>query len=591
MDAGAIEVPEPWQGLSVAVPGLEHLGQQDVASFAEGSAEDGMPAGSLLAVLADQAATDLHLCDDNQLLGLAGAGRKLAGRAEWLALTAAGDFTRRRREATIGGGRPARQQAQFAAIEVGLALRMPEWEARSYTEHAEALKLRLPFTFRALRTGQIDPYAARIIVICTRRLTDALARDADVILSQEAAGLTHGELWREARELIAQLDPAGEAEERDRAKQDRRLQKFRERSGLAALAARELDPVTVAAIWQDCTTRARELMAAGVPGTLTGIRVQVFTDRLLGTDTLTSQTPPQHRHDDTDDTDPADPDTDGADDAGDGDGPEDFTEGWDNPGHDGSYGDGENETGGSGRGGGPGRPPRKPRPGNGGNGKTVPVASLVNLTLSLSTYLGLRHTPGRMAGYGTLDPQSARDLADAAARHRSTRWCLTLIDDHTGHAVAHGCARGPRTFDPAQYRTGGGGERDGPPPAPSGQLAEFLRRLKVKLAPIAAGTCEHRYQVHRHDPTRLLTHLTRARNTTCAAPGCGAAAVYTDNEHTTPYDDGGRTCECGICPVCRRHHRAKQCPGWHVTTPEPGVLIWQTPAGRHYRTGPDKYRL
>jgi hypothetical protein len=206
-----------------------------------------------------------------------------------------------------------------------------------------------------------------------------------------------------------------------------------------------------------------------------------------------------------------------------------------------------------------------------------------------------------MAGYGTVDPQSARDLADAAALHSATRWCLTLIDDHTGQAVAHGCARGPRTFDPDQYRTGAAGERDGPRPPPSqdqdkeaaasGQLAEFLRQLKIKLAPIAAGTCEHRYQVHRHDPTRLLTHLTRARNTTCAAPGCGAAAVYTDNEHTTPYDAGGLTCECGICPVCRRHHRAKQCPGWAVTSPAPGVLIWQTPSGRHYRTEPDTYRL
>jgi hypothetical protein len=588
MDAGLIEVPEPSQGLSVSVPGLEGLGRQDVAGFAEGSAEDQMPAGSLLAVLSDQAAADLDLIDDNQLLGLAGAGRKLAARGEWLQLAAVAEFTTRRRQATIGGGRPARQRAEFAATEVGLALRMSEWEARTCSEHADTLKRRLPFTFRAMRTGAVDGYAAKIIAICTRRLTDALARDADVILSQEAAALTHGELWREGRELAAQLDPAGDAGERERAKQDRRLQKFRERSGLAGLAARELDPVTVAAIWQDCTIRAQELMAAGVPGTLTAIRVQVFTDRLLGQDTLTGLIPPQRREggsgtDDTDDTDadPAD-DTD-ADGAGGGDGPEEFTEGWDNPGHDGTYGDGENETGGSGRGGGPGRPPRKPRPPapGKGDGKASPVAALINLTLSLSSYLGAGDTPGRMAGFGTLDPQSARDLADAAAQHPATRWCLTVVDDQTGRAVAHGCARGPRAH----------GERAGPPPAGSGQIAEFLRRLKLSLAPIAAGTCEHRYQVHKHDPSRLLTHLTRARNTTCATPGCGAAAVYTDNEHTTPWEDGGLTCECGICPVCRRHHRAKQCPGWTVTQPEPGVLIWETPSGRHYRTGPDKYRI
>jgi hypothetical protein len=230
------------------------------------------------------------------------------------------------------------------------------------------------------------------------------------------------------------------------------------------------------------------------------------------------------------------------------------------------------------------------------------VAALVNLTLSLSSYLGAADTPGRMAGFGTLDPQSARDLADAAAWHPATRFCLTVVDDRTGRAVAHGCARGPARWDPDRYRTGGG-ERDGPGVSPgqdnqpgpgaagSEQIAEFLRRLRVKLAPIAVGTCQHRYQTSRHDPSRLLTHLLRARNTTCAAPGCGAAAAYTDNEHTIPWEDGGLTCECGVCPVCRRHHRAKQCPGWSVTQPEPGVLIWQTPSGRHYRTGPDKYRL
>jgi hypothetical protein len=33
-------------------------------------------------------------------------------------------------------------------------------------------------------------------------------------------------------------------------------------------------------------------------------------------------------------------------------------------------------------------------------------------------------------------------------------------------------------------------------------------------------------------------------------------------------------------PKCRRHHRAKQAPGWRVEQPEPGVTRWTLPNGR-----------
>jgi hypothetical protein len=35
-------------------------------------------------------------------------------------------------------------------------------------------------------------------------------------------------------------------------------------------------------------------------------------------------------------------------------------------------------------------------------------------------------------------------------------------------------------------------------------------------------------------------------------------------------------------PLCRRHHRAKQAPGWKLDQTEPGVLIWTAPHGRMY---------
>jgi hypothetical protein len=42
-------------------------------------------------------------------------------------------------------------------------------------------------------------------------------------------------------------------------------------------------------------------------------------------------------------------------------------------------------------------------------------------------------------------------------------------------------------------------------------------------------------------------------------------------------------------PVCRHDHRAKQAPGWTLTQPRPGTMIWTTPSGRTYTTGPTCY--
>ena len=38
--------------------------------------------------------------------------------------------------------------------------------------------------------------------------------------------------------------------------------------------------------------------------------------------------------------------------------------------------------------------------------------------------------------------------------------------------------------------------------------------------------------------------------------------------------------------LCRHHHRRKQAEGWWLEQPEPGVLVWHTPAGRTYTTTP-----
>jgi hypothetical protein len=75
----------------------------------------------------------------------------------------------------------------------------------------------------------------------------------------------------------------------------------------------------------------------------------------------------------------------------------------------------------------------------------------------------------------------------------------------------------------------------------------------------------------------------------CCFPGCRRPAAQCDQDHTMPYHRGGRTCECNLAPLCRRHHRCKQTQGWWLEQPEPGVMAWRTPAGRTYPTGPAAY--
>ena len=130
-----------------------------------------------------------------------------------------------------------------------------------------------------------------------------------------------------------------------------------------------------------------------------------------------------------------------------------------------------------------------------------------------------------------------------------------------------------------------------PPPALDSQARTFIQRLGVQVTPLAAGTCDHRNQEPGYTLSPRLRHLIAARTVCCCAPGCRRPAARCDFDHTIAYHAGGRSCECNVRPLCRRHHRCKQAPGWALQQPDPGTMIWTTPAGRTYTTGPTTYHL
>jgi len=101
--------------------------------------------------------------------------------------------------------------------------------------------------------------------------------------------------------------------------------------------------------------------------------------------------------------------------------------------------------------------------------------------------------------------------------------------------------------------------------------------------------CTHERHSAAYRPPPTLQHLIRVRQQTCAFPGCRRPASQCDLDHTVPFQCGGLTCECNLAPLCRRHHKAKQAPGWWLEQPCPGVLTWTIPSGRSYSTCPTVY--
>ena len=140
---------------------------------------------------------------------------------------------------------------------------------------------RLPVTFAALGAGLIDPVHAKIIAEQTDFLSAADAAKADPLLAAAAQKKTYAELRAAAAKLVLTLDPeSAERRKQARRKNDAHVRPFREESGNAGMVARELPSDEVLASWQHVEQRARELRAAGMPGSLRELRVQSYLDLL-----------------------------------------------------------------------------------------------------------------------------------------------------------------------------------------------------------------------------------------------------------------------------------------------------------------------
>jgi len=597
VDLGEVGGVDPPLLAAICDPDSDGLGPQ----FGQDAAADVLPPGPVLAALTEAAVTDVTCLSDSQLIGVLQAARRQESREAWKKALVIGEFARRRQaefDAATERGVPVHcRPGQFAGEELAVELLLTQAAASHAIDDATDLATRLPRTLAGMAAGLIDEDRAGVIAFHTRSLSTDDVALADEILAALAPALRLDQLQGKALALEKKLNPEGVKARQEHARRTRQRVEVRpEESGNASVAGREMDTSRALASKAYIHGLALHLRRGGLPGTLDQLRLAVFEDLTSGRDPMNRltqgapwredsagdcrQAPPNRTQaaerktppDDGPDPECGPPPNKGEDNDGDRD-DAGAAAGSSQPG---SLDYDHDEIGDSGC---PGDPAL-------GSHAPTPMPAMINLVVHAGTLFGWDTAPTEVGGWGLLDSDETRALVAAASRHPATRWCLTLLGPD-GTAAAHGCSPGQHPWAPEEQRGKPPGGRP-PDPVQTERFAAFLRGLNVIPDPIAKACCDHAAAEPRYTPSRKLAHLIRARTVTCDAPGCNAQAQNCDLDHSVPHPDGP-TCQCNLGPKCRRHHRAKQSPGWKVEQSAPGVIRWTLPSGRTHTTHPTSY--
>jgi hypothetical protein len=503
--------------------------------------------------------------EDDLMRRLVGS-RRTTGFAAALRLRDLAEFA-----AARPGQKPGERISEWAADEISVAMRWTRNMALAQLHLARTVVNRLPGTLAALSRGELDLRGVKALAEITDPLDDATAKAVEDAVLPKASKQNLSELRRAARRAALRLDPAGAQQRHEARKKERRVELHPREDAMAELTAVLPAPDAVA-IYR----RLDDFAHAAPPDdgrTMDQRRADTFTDLLLGdpittTDDNTTGTGNQNagansgddsdtNHSDGGDAsnggdttsiggDAADRGTlgdrdtnssgdqatsnDDATDNGASDGGgektgstttgEGATTGDQGVGNGGANNSDSSRGGGSSRG--SGKAASGSSGGHGGRRAAGTTRTLVQVTVPLSTLMGLDDQPGELAGYGAIPAGVARDIAAGGT------WKRLLTDPLSGTLLNYG-----RTT----YR----------PPA---GLADFVR----------------------------------ARDHTCVFPGCSRPADACDIDHRKPHPEGP-TSEDNLECLCRHHHRLKHEAGWTVEYHN-GVHTWTTPDGHRYHRQP-----
>jgi hypothetical protein len=557
---------------------------------------------------------------DDDLIGVIRSYRRQASAAQAGELAAVAELASRRHAEARDDGVRDSLAADAATDEVAAALILTGRAAQVLTDRAVTFR-NLPRTLSALATGQIDMARALVLLTGLAGQEPELVGSVEAQVIDRAAAQTTSQLRASLNRALLATDPAAADKRRHAEEKCARVEQTPEPGGVtAALTGRYLPVTAAVAAWNRVNALAQELRAAGAAGNLDELRVQVFLALLNGqaigaSDGVAPDADGVDRGGGVDGVDGVDGDTGATSGQPDDDArPEDTGGDQDceaseqpEPTGTGQSGEARRKAGADafallaklvGTGPPDSAPPDSAPPDSappdgavqvtgggepagtgqvertsllaGTNQLTGPVrlTGTVNLTVPLATLLGLGDAPGELGAFGPVTAYTAREIGFAALEAPAVRWCVTVTDDD-GVPIGHGCAQ-PRV----RKRKATGGE--------PGEWA-FI----VKLRALAMNDCRHERESRNYRPPPSLRHLLQIRNQRCTFAGCRMPAARCDDDHTTPYDKGGRTCECNLGPLCRHHHRVKQRQGWRLEQPEPGVLAWGNPVGLEILHGPD----
>src|SRR5262249_51127460 len=277
------EAPEPERpgagGQEVLKAGYWDRARGDGGGFAAGGVADNVPPGPALAgFAADAWAAGLDRISDDELVGVMRAARRLASWAAAMELATIGDLWRRRVAEEEAGDAGA---AGHANEGIAAALTLTGRAGDRVLDLAIALR-RLPLTSQALAAGDIDLPRAMAIAEEVTGLDDEHAAAVEQAIAGAAPGQTTGQLRAAARRAVMAADPSAARRRKERAQQDARVEGWEEHAGTAALAGRDLSPASVLAADQNLIALARQLKAAGVPGTMDALRAEAFLALLTG---------------------------------------------------------------------------------------------------------------------------------------------------------------------------------------------------------------------------------------------------------------------------------------------------------------------
>ena len=242
-DGGWIAGEDVEAALSALAGGFAAGSGRDLGGFAQGGLLDVLGPGPELAAVAAGGCDPAVLATltDNQVLGLAAAGRRLAGRAASIQHAAVAEFAARRAE-------PDRKKATplgftpFAADELVPELMVTTNAAELQMAEARDASRRLPRNVALLRDGRISAFQLKIIADATQCLSDADAGEADTLIAAAAPDLTPGQLRAMCTKVVRLIDPAAAQQRKDKAAKEARVVRFQEYSGNAALCGRDLPP-------------------------------------------------------------------------------------------------------------------------------------------------------------------------------------------------------------------------------------------------------------------------------------------------------------------------------------------------------------